>query len=84
MTIVQAIEQVMRAAGTPLSAREVYDAIMAASLYTFRAKAPQQIVAQQIRRHCKGIDTPNAAPVKLFQRVSANRFSLLVGSQRVA
>lgn len=77
MTIVEAIEAAMRAARTPLSSKEAYDAIVAGSLYTFNAKSPQQIVAQQLRRHCKGIDTPNAAPTKHFQRAGPDKYSLL-------
>lgn len=77
MTVVQAIEAAMHAAGTPLSAKEAYDLIVARSLYAFRAKAPQQIVAQQLRRHCKGIQSTNSSPTKRFQRAGADKYSLL-------
>ena len=40
MTIVEAIKQVMRSKGKPMTAVEVYGAIMEAGLYTFNADNP--------------------------------------------
>lgn len=52
MTIVEAIKQVMRERGAPMTVAEVYGAIIDQGLYTFNADQPEQIVRQQIRRHC--------------------------------
>ena len=38
MTIVEALKEVMRGAGRPLSSREAYDSIIAQGLYQFQAK----------------------------------------------
>jgi len=77
MTIVEAIEAAMRDSGAMFSAKEAYEAVVSKSLYAFRAKSPQQIVLQQLRRHCLGIDTPGASPTKHFQRHDADKFSVL-------
>lgn len=77
MTIVEAIKQVMRSAGRPLTAREAFTAIVERSLYEFHAKDPLHVVAMQIRRHCAGIDFPSAAPTKHFQQHGDDRYSAL-------
>lgn len=46
----------MRAEERPMSASEVYDAIISANLYTFRTDKPVHVVSQQIRRHCQDLD----------------------------
>jgi restriction system protein len=84
MTIVEAVEAAMRDAGVPLSAKEAYEAVVARSLYVFRARDPQQIVLQQVRRHCLGIDAPSASPTKYFQRHGLDKFSLLPSPVTVA
>lgn len=80
MTIVEALKAVMRDAGTPLSAREAYQAIVAKSLYEFHAKDPQHVVLMQIRRHCLGIDFPSASPTKHFQQHGDNKFAPLAAT----
>lgn len=77
MTIVEAIKTVMREAGVPLTAKEAHAGIVAKSLYDFRAKNPQHVVATQIRRHCVGIDLPAASSVKHFRAHGENKFSPL-------
>lgn len=66
MTIVEAIKQVMYRRGAPMTVAEVYGAIIDQGLYTFNADQPEQIVRQQIRRHCQGIDVPSARATKHF------------------
>jgi restriction system protein len=77
MTIVEAIRTAMRDSGGTFSAKEAYEAVVSKSLYVFRAKSPQQIVLQQLRRHCLGIDMPGASTTKHFQRHGTDKFSLL-------
>jgi len=83
MTVVEAIKVVMRDAGVPLTAKEVYAGIVARSLYVFRAKNPQHVVATQIRRHCLGIDLPAASSVKHFRAHAEKKFSPLDAPIRV-
>jgi len=76
MTIVEAIKNVLEQAGKPLTAKEIYDAIVAENLYDFKAKDPESVVNSQIRRHTLGLDFPSASPVKLFKMVEGNRYAL--------
>ena len=44
MTIIQAILNVMREAGRPLTPKEAYERILEKDLYSFRAQNPQGVV----------------------------------------
>lgn len=77
MTIVEAIKAVMCDAGRPLTAKEVFDAIVDKNLYVFHAQNPKHVVLMQIRRHCVGIDFPSASPTKHFELHGENSFSPL-------
>lgn len=74
MTIIDAIREVMVQHGSPMTAREAYDAIVARNLYQFHAQNPSSVVLHQIRRHCEGLDFPSAAPSKHFKLVGENKF----------
>jgi restriction system protein len=56
----------MREARRPLSAKEVYHGILDKNLYRFHAQKPEYVVRGQIRRHCRDLDFPTAAPTKYF------------------
>jgi hypothetical protein len=81
--IPQAISQVLRAKKGPMSAREVYDAIIAAGLYPFKAQDPLSVVKTQLRRHCKGLDFPSARPIKYFSMTADGKYQLLPKPIRV-
>lgn len=66
ITITQAISMVLKAEGKPMTAAEIYDAIISSKLYTFRADKPVHVVSTQIRRHCKGLDFPSSSNTKYF------------------
>ena len=74
MTITEAIKQVMREHGSPMTSEEAYRAIVEANLYEFHADNPAHIVRSQIRRHCEGLDFPSATPTKHFKLVGENRY----------
>lgn len=74
MTIIDAIKEVMRSKGEPMTAKQAYDAIVACKLYDFHAQNPADVVLMQIRRHSEGIDFPTAAPTKHFKLVGENKF----------
>jgi restriction system protein len=76
MTIVEAIKAVLEDSGKPLTAKELYNAIVAQNLYDFKAKEPVGVVNGQIRRRCVGLDFPSASPVKFFKIVEGNRYAL--------
>ena len=74
MTIIEAIKEVMRAKGVPMTAKLAYEEIVSRKLYEFHAQNPAHVVLMQIRRHSQGIDFPTAAPTKHFRLVDENRF----------
>lgn len=65
-TITNAIVSAMKDAGIPLTPAEAYERIVAKGLYEFHAQRPLSVVISQIRRHCKDLDFPSAAPTKYF------------------
>src|SRR5579884_1838662 len=77
VTIIEAIKEVMRAKGAPMSVTEAYGAILAADLYTFHADDPQHVVLSQVRRHCLGLDFPSASQTKHFKIVDDSRYYVL-------
>ncbi len=76
-TIPQVIAQVLRANKEPMTPREVYDAIVDANLYAFKAQDPLSIVKAQLRRHCEGLNFPSARAVKFFAMAENGKYRLL-------
>lgn len=80
MTIVEAIKTVLYQAPDGLTSKEIYDEIVKQKLYCFGAKNPLEVVNNQIRRRCVGLDFPTAYPVKVFRIVghcgNKNKFAL--------
>ncbi|MDC0612651.1 restriction endonuclease [Vibrio sp.] len=66
MTIVEAIKEVFRLVGKPLTYKEIYFEIVRLKLFEFGAKTPEYIVNSKLRKHCYGLDFPSASPVKHF------------------
>ena len=79
-TITEAIKEVMLAAGKPLAVFEVYESIIAAGLYEFKADQPAQVVRAQIRRHCKDLNFPSASEKKYFQVFADGKYYVLPAS----
>lgn len=77
MTIVEAIAKVMRDRGRPMTAAQVFDAIVGAGLYTFHADDPEHVVRAQIRRHCKELSFPSASPTKYFTMLADGTYFVL-------
>jgi hypothetical protein len=71
------ISQVLSAAESPMTAAEIYDAIMAKELYSFPAKDPIHVVRSTLRRHCVNMDFPSARQTKYFSAQEDGRYTLL-------
>lgn len=84
LTINEAILTVMKDAAAPLTAKEAYDRIVAQNLYEFHAQQPASVVVGQIRRHCKDLDFPTAAPTKYFGMTSDGRFYPLKSAEIIS
>lgn len=67
ITIVEAIKKVMAESTEGLTSIEVYDRIVKAGLYIFKAVSPQAVVKGMIRRHCVGLNYSSSSPVKYFK-----------------
>ena len=77
MTIANAISQVMQQANKPLTAKDTYNLIKAEVLYEFKAKNPQSIVSNTIRKHLKGLENKNSSAKKLFEETSRGFYRLI-------
>src|SRR5262249_46874615 len=84
MTIIEAVKEVMRRHGSAMTVSDIYGAIIAADLYTFHADNPPHIVANQIRRHCLGLDFPTASQTKHFRIVDDSKYYFLETPTKVA
>lgn len=76
-TIVDAIRQVMKAEGEPMTVREIYYQTMQKGLYEFKAKDPIDVIGSQIRKHCIGKHTNSYPSSKFFKGVGNYRYQLL-------
>jgi hypothetical protein len=66
LTIIEAVVEVMREIGSPMSPSQVLQGIQSKNLYTFRARAPIGIVRAQMRRNS------DAAPPRLRRQCNAS------------
>ena len=76
MTVLQAAVKVLRDHGSPMTVAEIHDAIVAANLFTFKAKSPHSIVSKQIRRHCVDVTNRGSSDQKYFTLSGQNRYQL--------
>ncbi len=81
MTITEAIQKVLTQKAKPLTAAEIYSAIVAASLFEFKSKSAAGIVRSQLRRHCEGLHNQSASAKKLFRVVGGDHYELLDSSK---
>ena len=79
----EVISEVLRAAGRPMSSREIYDEIVRCGLYEFKAKDPANIVRGQLRRHCVGVKKSGGSGIDYFSMTGEGRFALLDTRQEV-
>jgi len=76
-TIRDAITTVLREAnGSPMGAKEIYEAILSRELYEFNAKDPLNIVRNQLRRHCSNIECTTSARIRCFKMTDSGVFVL--------
>ena len=54
-TIKDCIIDVLKAAGKPLSSKEVFETITSNGLYQFNTANPSNVVRSQLRRHCNNL-----------------------------
>lgn len=69
-TINEAIIEVLKSEGGPLSAKDIFAKIKERRLYHFKAQSPENIVRNQLRRHSENV-------VKLAAASKAKHFVCL-------
>jgi len=77
ITIKDAVQKVIREAGQPMTANEVYNQIVAQDLRKFGAKDPVSIVNTVLRRHTEGVELKKSSPQKLFRMTSDKQFTVI-------
>lgn len=75
-TIIQAIIEVMKMVGQPMTVTEIYNSIIENNFYTFKSDEPIQIVRGQLRRHCESLNFGSASPTKYFVILSNQSYWL--------
>lgn len=78
-SIADVVVTVLEANKAPMSAKEIYDSIIAKQLYDFKAKDPFAILRAQLNKHCVGNNSKAASTRKLFLRDSEAKYLLARG-----
>lgn len=78
MTIVEAIEFVLKNSKRLMTHKEIYESLIENNLYAFGAKDPLSVVRGKLRKHCYGLDFPSASPKKIFIEQKTNSQSKTV------
>ena len=74
MTIVEAVQTVLKEAGRPMSTQEIYDEILKQGLYTFNAKNPKGVMSQAIRERSDAKTNPK---VLMFKAIGQGTYALI-------
>src|SRR5450830_228945 len=74
MTIKETALGVMQNNGSPMTAEEVYEAIIANDLYEFHSDNALHIVTTQIRRYCQGLDFAGSSANKCFEQTVDGKY----------
>ena len=76
-SIHQVAAEIIRKNGCPMSAQEVYEAMVQGNHYEFKAKNPATVVRSQLRRHSKNVVTKNKVGDGVFNLNSDGKFELV-------
>lgn len=79
MKIFEAAEVVLKEAGRPMGAKEIYTEIVKKDLFTFGAKDPVSIVSKTLR---KKSDSPMNTGSAVFLKQSNNTYGLAEWSRK--
>ncbi len=69
--------EVLAKSKAPMTADEIFDAIVAQNLYAFKAQSPKSVLRSQLRRHSANVAGTNQAKELVFQLHDDGRYSLL-------
>jgi hypothetical protein len=77
MTVIEAVLQVMRESGAPMTPSQVFEAIRSKNLYSFGAQSPLGIVRSNMRRHSDVCPPEHAASILYLRADSKELYSLM-------
>lgn len=75
-SIHEAAVEVLGKSKAPMSADEIYDALVAQNLYNFKTQSPKSVLRSQLRRRCVNVTSSNQAKELIFKLEPDGRFSL--------
>lgn len=75
-TIREAIIEVLKAEGRPMSSSDIYSAIQAKGLYDFKAKDPANIVRGTLRKNAVGTKSKTPEGSRCFKVTEGGKFAL--------
>jgi hypothetical protein len=76
-TIIEAAVTALKAANKPLSADEIYVAIIKGNLFQFDAKDPKAILKAQLRKYTVGFTGKTAADKPRLKQLPDKKFQVL-------
>jgi hypothetical protein len=74
-SISDVVVTVLESSESPMTAKEIYDSIVAKGLYEFKAKDPFAILRAQLNKHCIENQSRASSPRKLFTK-SGDKYGL--------
>ena len=77
-SIADVVVTVLAANKAPMSAKEIYDSIIARQLYEFKAKDPFAILQAQLNKHCVENQSKGRISSKAFYEIRRELRPLLV------
>jgi hypothetical protein len=76
-TIIEAAISVLKAENKPLSADEIYSAILKSNLFEFKAQDPKAILKAQLRKNSIGFAGKSAAEKPRIKQLDDKKFQAL-------
>jgi hypothetical protein len=76
-TIIEAAISVLKTAGRPLSADEIYFEICRNNLFAFRAQDPKAILKAQLRKNCLEFTGKSASQKPKLRQLSDKKYQVL-------
>lgn len=77
ITIPQAVIEVLKLSGSPMSVADIHEQIVVRNLYVFNTPDPLNIVRKAIRRHCINIQFGESAQQKYFIYLDSGKYWLI-------
>ncbi len=77
-TIKEAVLEILNQSKSPMTSKEIYNAIVSNKLYEFKTKTPQTIVNAEIRKNCEGLNLKSASSNKKLFKFDGEKYSIIL------